>query len=174
MDGGESRGPHCLAIGLLLDGRKDALSCQSDRWSSAADPMHDLLNIYIVAIASGHQPPSVSTTMGRKSTPAARQDGRLDVSFLRTPTLRAWPREEAASNRVSCCSGDITLTPSAAGRPRHQFGRRMSAGRVLKPGTKLGDSFVGARAADWAALNSTSRIALWRAIRSPLPPQPTW
>ena len=57
MDGGESRGPHCLAIGLLLDGRKDALSCQSDRWSSAADPMHDLLNIYIVAIASGHQPP---------------------------------------------------------------------------------------------------------------------
>ena len=30
MDGGASRGPQCLAIGLLLDGRKDALSCRSD------------------------------------------------------------------------------------------------------------------------------------------------
>ena len=76
----------------------------------------------IVAMASGHQPPSVSTTMGRKSTPAARQDGRLDVSFLRMPTLRAWPGEAAASNRVSCCSGDIILTSSAAGCPRHQCG----------------------------------------------------
>ena len=128
----------------------------------------------MMAIASGHQPPKVSTTTGKKSTPAARQARRLDASLRRTPTVRAWPGVVAASVMVSCCRGEITLTSSAAGRPCCQTGRRMSAGREFDPGTRLGASFVGARAAAWAVLKSTSRIALWRAIRSLLPPQPTW
>ena len=49
---------------------------------------------------------------------------------------------------VSHCSGDMTLTSRAAGRPRYQFGRRISAGRALEPGTRLGASLVGPRAAD--------------------------
>ncbi|CAI8041384.1 hypothetical protein GBAR_LOCUS23015 [Geodia barretti] len=37
----------------------------------------------MVAMASGYQPPSVSTTIGRKSTPAARQDGCSDDGKLK-------------------------------------------------------------------------------------------
>ena len=99
-------------------------------------------------MASGHQPPRVSTSIGRKSTPDARHAGRFVVSFLQIPTLRAWPGKEAASTRVSCCIGEITPTSSAAGKPRIQFGRSMSAGRVYETGTKLGTSFVGAKAAN--------------------------
>ena len=71
-----------------------------------------------------------------KSTPTKRRAGRLDVSFHQTPKLRAWPGEEAASARVSCCSGEIMLTT--------RFGRRISAGRELELGTMLEASFVGA------------------------------
>ena len=59
-------------------------------------------------------------------------------------------RKQPPPGRVSCCIGEITLISSAAGRPRVQFGRSMSAGRVsqYEPGTRLGASFVGAKAAD--------------------------
>ena len=49
----------------------------------------------MVAMASGHHPPKVSTTMGRKSTPADRQAGRLEDIVRLMPTRRAWPGEEA-------------------------------------------------------------------------------
>ena len=50
----------------------------------------------------------------------------------------------------------------------------MSAGLDCELGTRLGVSFDGARAADWAAQKTTSRMELWREMRSPLPPHPTW
>ena len=61
----------------------------------------------------------------------------------------------------------------AAGRPLHQLGRNMSAGRDLMPGIRVGTSFRGASAADWAGEKRASRIALCRWIWSPLPPHPT-
>ena len=40
---------------------------------------------------------------------------------------------------------------------------------------RLGISLYGAKVADWAAVYSTSQMALWRAILSPLPhTEPTW
>ena len=50
----------------------------------------------------------------------------------------------------------------------------MSAGREREPGTRLGVSFEGARAADFAAVKTTSLMELCREMRSPLPPQHTW
>ena len=86
----------------------------------------------MVEDASGDQPPKTSTTTGTKPTPAARHAGKLAVSLRRTHTWRAWPGVTAASDKVSCCSGDITDTSKAAWRPRLQLGRRMSAGRALE------------------------------------------
>ena len=43
-------------------------------------------------------------------------------------------------------------TSRAAGRPRLQVGRRMSAGLEFELGTRLATSLMGAKAADWAAL----------------------
>ena len=68
----------------------------------------------------------------------------------------------------------MTWTSRAAGRPRLQVGRRTSAGLERELGIRLGISLDGARAADWAALNKTSRMVLWLAILSPFLPQPTW
>ena len=96
----------------------------------------------MMAIASGHQPPKVSTTTGKNSKPATRKAGRLDASLRQTPTVRAWPGVLAASLMVSCCRGEIMLTSSAAGRPCCQTGRWMSAGCELDPGTRLGASWL--------------------------------
>ena len=75
---------------------------------------------------------------------------------------------------VCYCRGEITCTSNAAGWPRLQVGRRMSAGLERESGTTLIASRKGARAADWEAENKTLRIALWHVILSPLPPHPTW
>ena len=117
----------------------------------------------MVEIVSSARPPSVSATKGTKSVPEERQAERLEASLRWTPTCRAWPAT------VRTCSGLITCTSRAAGRPRLQLGRKMSAGRACEPGTRPGASLEGARAADWAAEKMTSLMALWRAIRSPLP-----
>ena len=128
----------------------------------------------MVEMVSSARPPSVSATKGTKSVPEERQAERLEASLRWTPTCRAWPGVRAASATVRTCSGLITCTSRAAGRPRLQLGRKTSAGRACEPGTRPGASLVGARAADWAAEKMTSLVALWRAIRSPLPPHPTW
>ena len=128
----------------------------------------------MMKMVSSASPPKVSATTGMKSTPAERQAERCDVSLRWTPTCRAWPGVEAAPCKVSCCRGEITWTSNAAGQPRLQVGRSMSAGLEWESGTRLGASLVGAKAADRAAENRTSCMALCRAILSPLPPQPTW
>ena len=127
-----------------------------------------------MAMESSANPPRVSTTTGMKSTPAERQAERWNASLRWIPTCRAWPGVEAALCKVSCWRGEITCTSSAAGRPRLQVGRSMSAGLEWESGTTLGASLVGAKAADRAAWKRTSRMALCPAILSPLPPHPTW
>ena len=54
----------------------------------------------------------------------------------------------------------MTWTSSTAGRPLLQTGRRMSAGLERESGTTPAASREGARAADWAAENRTSMMAL--------------
>ena len=44
----------------------------------------------------------------------------------------------------------------------------------LRTRDQTGVSLEGANAADWAAEKTTSLMALWRDMRSPLPPHPTW
>ena len=128
----------------------------------------------IVKIESSERPPRVSATRGMHSAPAARQAERLEASLRRVPTCKAWPGVKAASARVSCWRGEITCTSRAAGLPWHQFGSDMSAGLERELGTNPGVSFEGASAADWAAVKSTSLMALWQEILSPFPPHPTW
>ena len=101
-----------------------------------------------MAMESSANPPRVSATTGMTSTPAERQAERWDASLRWTPTCRAWPGVEAALCKVSCWRGEITCTSSAAGRPRLQVGRSMSAGLEWESGTTLGASLVGAKAAD--------------------------
>ncbi|ETW92865.1 MAG: hypothetical protein ETSY2_52435 [Candidatus Entotheonella gemina] len=48
----------------------------------------------------------------------------------------------------------------AAGCPRLHVGRKTSAGLEEESGIKLAISLEGARAADWAALKTMSRMAL--------------
>ena len=128
----------------------------------------------MVVMVSSASPPRVSATKGTKSIPEERQAERLEVSFRWTPSCKAWPGVTEASDTVRSWSGLITWTSNAAGRPQFQLGRRISAGRDRELGNRPGVSLVGARAADWAAVKITSRMALWRETRSPLPPQPTW
>ena len=61
----------------------------------------------------------------------------------------------------------MTWTSRAAGRPRLQVGRRTSTGLERELGIRLCISLDGARAANWAAMNRTSRMALWWAILFP-------
>ncbi len=61
-----------------------------------------------------------------------------------------------------------------AGRPPCQVESRISAGLHMESGTNPLASRVGPRAADWAAENKSSRMAIWRAILSSFPPHPTW
>ena len=83
---------------------------------------------WMMALESFANPPRVSATTGMKSTPAERQAEKWDASLRWTPTCRAWPGVEAVLCTVSCWRGEITCTSSAAGRPRLQVGRSMSAG----------------------------------------------
>ncbi len=145
-------------------------------WSMTS-PMY-----WAVLIKSSDRPPSDSTTNGMNVTPTERQ-GCIDerrASF--EYTWRAWPGVKADSSTIDCWSGEITWTSRAAGRPPCPVGRKMSAGLTYDSqlvltydsGIKPLVSRAGLRAADWAAENKTSRIALWRVILSPFPPQPTW
>ena len=96
----------------------------------------------MVEMVSSARPPSVSATKGTKSVPEERQAERLEASLRWTPTCRAWPGVRAASATVRTCSGLITCTSRAAGRPRLQLGRKTSAGRACEPGTRPGASYV--------------------------------
>ena len=127
-----------------------------------------------VLMESSASPPRASATRGTKSKPEEWQAERLEESFLWTPTCRAWPGDRAASAIVRSCSGLMTSTSKAVGRPRLQQGMKKSPGRDWEPGTKPGVSLEGAGAVDWAAAWKTSRTALCLAMRSPFPPQPTW
>ena len=46
------------------------------------------------------------------------------------------------------CRVEITVTSREAGRPLHQFSKKISSGRLLEPEISDGASFWGARAAD--------------------------
>ena len=128
----------------------------------------------MMVTVSSARPPRVSVTTGTNSTPTALQAARWTASLRWTPTLSAWPGVRDASRRVCCCRGEMTYTSRAAGRPLLQVGSEMSAGLESESGTTPAASREGARAADWAAENRTSRMALWHVILSLLPPQPTW
>ena len=78
-----------------------------------------LMTVLMVSSAS---PPRASATRGTKSKPEERQAERLEESFLWTPTCRAWPGDRAASAIVRSCSGLMTSTSKAVGRPRLQQG----------------------------------------------------
>ena len=79
------------------------------------------------------QPPRDPTTKGTNGTPTERQASAWVAIFLFSPTERAWPWVVAAPVIVSACMVEITVTSSAAGRPRLQCGRYRSA---------LGDSWI--------------------------------
>ena len=119
-------------------------------------------------------PPRVSITIGTNVTPAAAQAASCADVFLASPTRRAWPWVEAAPLTVARCIVEITVTSKAAGWPRFQQGRKMSAGRLWELGMRDGTSLRGASAADWAAEKTASRSALCLRILSPFPPHPTW
>ncbi len=128
----------------------------------------------MVEMVSSASPPNVSVTRGTKSVPVERQAEKLEDSLRWTLACSAWPRVKEDFDTIDSCSGLITWTSRVAGRPPLQVGRRMSARRDRELGVTPGASLVGARAADWAAEKITSRMALWRVIRSPFPPHPTW
>ena len=66
---------------------------------------------------------------------------------------------------VNVQGGRTTMAPG---------GKEDITGLERELGIRLGISLDGARAADSAALNRTSGMALWWEILSPFPPQPTW
>ena len=66
-----------------------------------------------------------STTKGTNVTPTERQASAWAAIFLFSPTERAWPWVVAAPVTVSACMVEITVTCSAAGRPRLQCGSQM-------------------------------------------------
>ena len=94
-----------------------------------------------------------------------RQMERWEASLGHTKTTRAWPEVEAASLiihlllRLYAWPADLSSS--------------LESGSDWELGTRLGVSFDGAKAADWAAEKMTSRMSLWREMRSQLPPQPT-
>ena len=84
--------------------------------------------VQIVKFVSSATPPKVSITKGMKSIPTKQQPKSWEDSFHSTPTWMAWSRLEATSPRVCCCRGKMTCTWTAAGTPRLQLGRKISAG----------------------------------------------
>ena len=114
-------------------------------------------------------------TRGMKSVPVERQAERFEVNLRWLPTWRPCPGVCEASAMVCCWRGLMTWTSRAAGRPQLQLGRRMDVCWArLKTRDQTGVSLEGANVADWAAEKTTSLMALWLDMRSPLPPHPTW
>ena len=109
-------------------------------------------------VVASLMPPRASKARGMKETPTARQAGAWADIFRCSATARAWPAEEAAPWRVRGWRGEMTVTSIAAGWPRSQLGRRMSAGRLCDPGMREGTSFRGAKAAERAAWKIESHI----------------
>ena len=66
--------------------------------------------------------------------PAEAQGAWWRSLFRDSPTCSAWPGEAAAPWMVRRWSGQMTEISKAAGRPRSQFGRKMSAGRDWRLG----------------------------------------
>ena len=85
---------------------------------------------------------------GKKFDPMEPQDERWEVSLCLSPNWRAWPGVDSASCRVLCWSGEMTCTSIAAGCPRLQLLRNISASQEEEFGTRPKVSFEGARAAD--------------------------
>ncbi len=153
------------------------------RWNSCLEQEDGEFTLWLMAslmarmvlMESSLRPPKVSATIWMNVTPTDRHVCRLAVSLRCVLTSSAWPGVKAASCIVLCWSGEITCTSKAADRPPCQVGSsRMSAGHDMESGMMLLASQVGPSAADWAAENRTSLIALCRVILSPFPPQPTW
>ena len=71
----------------------------------------------IVEMVSSASPPNVSATRGTKSVPVERQAERLEDSLRWTPTCSACPQVNEDSDTMDSCSGLITWTSRAAGRP---------------------------------------------------------
>ena len=69
------------------------------------------------------------------------------------------------------CSGEITETPRAAGRPDFHEGRNMSPGRELFPAIRFRFLMTGDKIAAEQADSKRSRILSCREIASPLPGQ---
>ena len=104
-----------------------------------------------------------STTRGTKETLAAQQNVACAAIF------QLW--KSAAPCNVSCWSVNVTVTSRAPGWPLLQFGRKISAGRLWVPRIRNGTSFLGAKAANWAAENTASQM---QCIQSPVLPPPPW
>ena len=75
-------------------------------------------------------PPRYSSTMGTNETPTALQASSWVDGFLASPARRAWPCVKAAPLMVGGCMVEMIVTSKAAGYPRSQLGRMMSAGRL--------------------------------------------
>ena len=126
------------------------------RWPSTRPMLERVL------AARSLQPPRVSNKTGTNATPTAWHWAACWAIFLFSPTVKACPCTLAAPCKVSCCKVEITEISRAAGRPLSQFGRKTSAGRDWEQGTRDGNSFLGARAAVWAAEKTASRMELCR------------
>ena len=87
---------------------------------------------------------------------------RWEASLGHTKTTRAWPEVEAASLIIH-------LLLRLYAWPAY-LSSSLESGSDWELGTRLGVSFDGAKAADWAAEKMTSRMLLWREMRSQLPP----
>ena len=103
-----------------------------------------LPNCLIVAAASWLHPTKVSTAKGMKWIPASWQVLLWHLRFCCSLTAKEYPWVTAASSAVSVCTGEITGTSKAAGLPRLQHGRNMSARQEGDPGISDGISFLGA------------------------------
>ena len=119
-------------------------------------------------------PPRDSKSKEMKEMLAEAQGAWWRSLFRDSSTCNAYPGVVAAPWMVRCWSEQITEMSKAAGRPRSQLGKKMSAGRDWQLGIRWGDSLHGARAAVWAAVKIASQMELWRKILSPLLPHPTW
>ena len=71
------------------------------------------------------------------------------------------------------CSGEVTVTSRAAGRPDFHEGRNMSPGREAFPAIRFRFSTTGDKLAAEQADAKRSRILSCREIASPLPGQMT-
>ncbi len=81
--------------------------------SPAARPIAEM-----VEMVSSASPPNVSVTRGTNSVPVERQAERLENRLRWTPACSACPRvKEDSDTTIDSCSGLITWTSRAAGRP---------------------------------------------------------